>query len=167
MAWFECMDFTDWTQVTTAIVTTIAAVVVAITSVVMAALAYKTYLKGPEQEPEPEKEIAAADQPEELTEALVFKTSKQETKLLVTPKGLECHLDDKREGKGGHQWTISKVEAQQILDLNVFYVNPGYKANTGTFSIGKRKNWLYSKNLYPEPEYLHGVLGQLLKKSIS
>ena len=44
------------------------------------------------------------------------------------------------------------------------YVNPSYKPTTGTFSIGKRKNWLYSKRLYPDPNYLKTELKGLLQK---
>ena len=62
MAWFESMDLTDWVQVITQIVTTVIAVV-------MGVFAYKTYLKGPEQESEPEKEIATTDQPEQLIDS--------------------------------------------------------------------------------------------------
>ena len=62
MAWFESMDLTDWVQVIHQIVTTLIAVV-------MGGLAYKTYLKGPEQESEPEKATATTDQPEQLIDS--------------------------------------------------------------------------------------------------
>lgn len=150
------MCFSDWVQVITQIVT-------AGTAVVMAFLAYRTYLKTPEQEPEAEKPSIEKTTDDKLTELLVFRTSKQKTRLKATSQGLECHLDDVRAGKGGHQWTLSREEAARILSTGSFSVNPGYKATVGTFNIGPRRNWLYSKNLFPEPDYLHGAIKQLLK----
>lgn len=150
------MNFVEIVQVATQIIT-------AGTAVTIAWLAYKNYLKAPEQESEPESEIAPDSEPETLKEAVVFKTSKQTTRLVVSSRGLECHLKDVRVGRGGHQWTISPMEVRNILAHGNYYVNPGYKANSGTFSIGKKRNWLYSKHLFPEPEYLHGLITQLLK----
>jgi hypothetical protein len=150
------MTFTDWVQVITQIV-------VAATAVIMAYLAWRTYLKAPEQEPESEKEKTEEIVSEKLIELLVFKTSKQKTKLKVTSQGLECHLEDKREGKGGHQWTLSKHEVKNILSMGSYSVNPGFKATVGTFSIGPRRNWLYSKPLFPDPDYLRNEIKQLLE----
>jgi hypothetical protein len=44
-------------------------------------------------------------------------------------------------------------------------VNPTYRASSGLFAIGRRKNWLYLKKLFPEPEYLHGTLTDLLEQA--
>ncbi len=153
------MNFGDWMAVITNSIT-------AITAVIMAVLAYRTYLKTPEQEAEPEKETAPANLESTLTQITVFKTSKQETILKVTENGLECHLKDTRQGKGGHQWTINKFEAKKILDTSNFFVNTGYKVNTGTFSIGQRRNWLYSKKLFPAPEYLRSSIKELLSNTV-
>ena len=92
------MNFVTWVQVITQIVT-------ALTAVVMAYLAYNTYLRAPEQEAEPEPDTASdGSADEELSEVLVFKTSKQKTWLSVTEPGLACRIDDSREGRGGPQW---------------------------------------------------------------
>jgi len=153
---FCSMTFTEWVQVVTQIVT-------AVTAVVMAVLAYKTYLQPPEQAQENEPEEATDETaPDKLDEILVFKTSRQETWLSVAPQGLHCRIKDTRAGKGGPQWTISKIQAKEILSSNTYHVNPGAKVKTGTFTIGSRRNWLYSKTLFPEPDYLHGVIKQLL-----
>lgn len=154
------MNTVDCVQVVTQITTTV-------TAVVMAYFAWKAYLKPLEQESEPENATEDNEEYEHLKEVVVFKTSKQETTLKLTAQGIECHLKDIREGRGGHKWTISNGEARQILEYGYYYVNPGYKAATGTFTLGKRKNWLYSKKLFPEPEYLHGVLKQLLESTAS
>lgn len=152
------MSFPVWIQVITQIVT-------AFTAVVMAVLAYRTYLRAPEQE-ETEPENASDNQAEDiLREVLVFRTSKQKTWLAVTEQGLACRIDDTRPGKGGHQWTLSKAGAKAILDSGAYHVNPGYKARTGTFTIGPRRNWLYTKSLFPEPDYLDTVVKKLLENA--
>ena len=155
------MNITEWVQVVTQIVT-------AITAVVMAVFAYKAYLQPPEQISEDEP-MEASDQAAEetLTKVMVFKTSKQETWLEVWPQGLHCFINDDRDNKGGPQWTIPKTEIANILAHNMFSVNPGAKVKTGTFSVGRKKNWLYTKAYFPEPEYLHGVLQQLLENARS
>lgn len=149
----------EWVQVITQIIT-------AGTAVVMAYFAYQTYLKAPEQEAESEPEFANDEGAQDKLDAvLVFKTSKQKTWLTVSPQGLECRIDDTRDGRGGHQWTLSKTKAQEILLSNSYKVNAGYKVSTGTFTLGPRRNWLYTKSLFPEAEYLHGVLKQLLENA--
>ena len=151
------MGFVEWIQVITQIV-------IAGTALVMAYLGYQTYLKAPEQVSEPEPDAGldeAAD--EKLTEILVFKTSKQQTWLSVTGQGLACRIDDTREGRGGPQWVLSGAETKAILESGAFRVNPGYKVRTGIFTLGARKNWLYSKALFPEPDYLQSVLKSLLE----
>ena len=155
------MTFAEWIQVITQIIT-------ALTAVVMAFLGYKTYLQPPEQSSEVEPDQAVNDEAEEkLKSILVFKTSKQQTQLSISNQGLTCRIDDTREGKGGPQWILTKTQAAEILKTNTYHVNPGYKVNSGTFTLGPRRNWLYSKVLFPEPDYLHGVLKQLLNNASS
>ena len=146
-----------WVSVVTQVVT-------AGTAVVMAILGYRTYLQAPEQEPEPEGPEAEASEVS-LTHEPVFVTSKQETTLVVSDQGLECHLKDVKTGESRHQWTLNPTQCADVLASGTYSVNPGYKSRTGTFSIGPRRNWLYSKKLFPEPEYLHGVLKQLLQSA--
>lgn len=155
------MNFADWVQVITQIVT-------AVTAVIMAKLGYNAYLQPPEQSSEIEPDEAVNDEADErLKSILVFKTSKQQTWLSVNERGLSCRIDDKREGKGGQQWVLTKTQAAEILNSNTFHVNPGYKVKTGVFTLGPRRNWLYSKVLFPEPDYLHGILKQLLSNASS
>ncbi len=153
------MTISEWVQIITQTIT-------AVTAVVMAVLGYKTYLQPPEQSSEKEPEDAVNDNADEkLKSILVFKTSKQQTWLSISDQGLSCRIDDTREGKGGPQWTLTKTQAAEILNTNTFHINPGYKVKTGTFTLGPRRNWLYSKVLFPEPDYLHGVLKQLLSNA--
>jgi len=148
------------------IVTAVSQIATTIIAVFGAWVAYQTLLRTPNQEPEPQE----AEVPEKETvvpsEVAVFKTSKQTTWLKVTGNGLECHLEDKRpEKRSGHQWTLTKQQAKEILSSRDFRVYPGYKLYTGVFSVGPRRNWLYSKKLYPEPNLLELELQRLLEKA--
>ncbi|MEW8557990.1 MAG: hypothetical protein AB2588_08380 [Candidatus Thiodiazotropha sp.] len=128
-------------------------------------VAYQTLIRTPVQESEPESaEISELDV-NAPSEVRVFKTSKQSTWLKVTEKGLECHLKDNRTGKGGHQWTLSREQSKKILSVRDYRIYPGYKLYSGVFSIGPRKNWLYSKKLFPEPSLLELELERLLRNA--
>lgn len=142
---------------------TVAATIIA---AIVARRGYKEYLEPLEQENDPDTAtvVAPPPSPEEL---LVFKTSKQKTSLITKGKRIECHLDDIRPNRRGHQWTLSGDEIARILKARDYAVNPGYRARTGMFSIGSHKNWLYSKQLFPEPEYLHGALTDLMNKTLA
>lgn len=145
--------------------------VVAITAVVTAVLAYREYLRPPQQEssdveaPHDEFDVEAPLEAARLTEAVVFDTSKQTTTLRVTQRGLECHLANKASGNARHQWTIGATEAATTLRQGEIRVDPGARANSGRFSIGRRRNWLYSKKLFPDPDYLRGTLNELLRQT--
>ena len=150
-------------------INTISQVVMAVTAVITAILAYKAYLKPPKQEDEP-MDASIESEPKNETKLLkqtVFHTSKQETTLTITNQGLECHLKDIRPNRGGLQWIIKPSEANIILQNSNFYVNPGFRSQTGRFNIGIRRNWLYSKKLFPEPEYLKSVIKELLANTVN
>ena len=124
-------------------------------------LAYQTFLRTPHQEPEFVNSRKAGENVRR--EVLVFKTTKQKTRLKVTDNGLECYLDDLVHGRSEHQWTLSRDQARKILTVGDYRVDPGYKIRSGLFSVGPRRNWLYSKSLYPEPSLLEFQLEDLLK----
>lgn len=106
--------------------------------------------------------IKSSDAPQYPSENLVYRTSKQQTYLRVTARGLECHMYDDRPSKAGHQWTISKSQAAQILRENQVTVTPNYTTHSGLFTVGERRDWLYSMKLFPEPKMLEETLKQLL-----
>ena len=125
-------------------------------------LAWRAFLKEETQESEviDQNTPVVADTPD-LT---IFKTSNQETLLKRTESGIECHLNDQRPGKKqGHRWTLSAEMVNKIIEDGDIYVNPGYKIRTGLLSIGNHANWLYSKNLFPEPAGLHHKVVELLR----
>jgi hypothetical protein len=153
------LSFVEWVQVVTQIVTTGIALI-------GIWLAYQTLLRTPIQEPEPMGPEVTEAEALVPSEVKVFETKDQTTRLKVTDKGLECYLDDRRPEKpGGHQWTLTASQSKAILSKRDYRVYPGYKLHTGVFSIGPRRNWLYSKKLYPEPELLELDIQRLLEKA--
>jgi len=131
-----------------------------------ACVAYQTLLRTPIQEPEPEEAAVTEAEVAIPTTVKVFETSEQTTLLQVTDKGLECYLQDKRPGKqSARQWTLTKSEVKEILSKRDYRVYPGYKLRSGVFRIGPRRNWLYSKKLYPEPDLLELEIERLLQKA--
>lgn len=114
--------------------------------------AYQTLLRTPIQEPEPEEAEVSENELYVPSETVVFKTSNQTTLLKVTEKGLECYLKDRRPRpikRSEHQWTLTKDQTKKILSSHDYRIYPSYKLYSGLFSIGPRKNWLYSK----KPDY--------------
>ncbi len=98
-----------------------------------------------------------------LSSLIVFESDNQRTTLKANEDSLECHLFDARPNKESSiQWRISATEVCKIFQTKDFDVNPGYKIKTGTFRIGKRRNWLYSKLLFPEANLLKRKLSTLL-----
>jgi hypothetical protein len=128
-------------------------------------IAYMTLLRMPTQETESEKGGSLKSETTIFSEVKVFETSKQTTWLKVTDQGLECYLYERRSNKGGLQWILTKGEAKEILSKGNYWVHPGYSLNSGVFSIGPRRNWLYSKKIYPEPNLLDLDLKKLLEKA--
>lgn len=126
-------------------------------------IAYLTLLRTPDQQAEPRRVDMLGEDASKCIEAVVFITSNQKTTLIVTSDGLECYLEDSRPNKNsGKMWVLSKEQAREILTNRDFRVYPGYKINSGTFSIGPRRNWLYSKKIYPEPISLEQKIEKLL-----
>ncbi len=148
----------DLIQASTQIITTFIASL-------MAYFAWKTYLKEPLQEAEPSEAKERRDLTEELTELIVFNTKKQKTTLKANDEGLSCYLKNKKDNTEQLQWSMSKDEARHYYSRNNFHVYPGYKANVGTFSIGPRRNWLYSKSLFPEAVYLEDEIKLILQSA--
>jgi hypothetical protein len=156
------MDLNEWalsTQIANNVITSATAIAAVI-------VAYWTLVRTPQQT-DTTAEPQAKNAQGELTELVVFKTTTQKTTLKIVPNGLECYLDNARSGRGGLKWTMNGEEIRTILDTRAVLVNPGFNANAGSFSIGRRRNWLYSKELFPDPEYLRGALFELLRTALS
>ncbi len=87
----------------------------------------------------------------------IFSTAKQTTVLSATDKGLECHIHDIRSGRGGHQWTLKKVQASTVE-----ITSPATPSSAGRVRIGLRRGWLYSHKLWPEPDKLKTAIEKLI-----
>lgn len=134
-----------------ALIEAIAAMVTAATAVISAWVAYKTFIK--------EEHIEAS-----ANRLEVFSTRKQTTELRATEDGLELHLHDIRPGRGGLQWTLSKPQVKEILREDAISISPTSRyEKCGTFAIGPKRKWLYSKRLYPEEKKLHADIKRLLE----
>lgn len=89
----------------------------------------------------------------------IFVTSKQTTELRVTDRGLECHIFDIRNGRGGHQWTQSKAQC-----TNVKVTSNATSSKAGRVTIGARKQWLYSHKLWQNPADLENAIMKLVEQ---
>lgn len=125
-------------------------------------LAWRTFLKTEEQEATTVSEVA---QPiGDVEDIKLFDTSKQTTWLKKTTRGIECHIDERRQGKsGGLKWVLTPNQVKEILTTGDIHVNPSHKIWTGLLSIGRHTNWLYSKSLHPDPAQLHHDVINLMK----
>jgi hypothetical protein len=110
------------------------------------------------------KEVMEATVPSSSREK-VFETSEQTGWLEVTEKGLEYHLDDRRPGGRSRRWQLTRAEASEILSERNYQVDSKYTERSGLFSIGPRKNWLYSQRLYPKPDLLEVEIKRLLEEA--
>ena len=89
----------------------------------------------------------------------LFSTNKQTTELRVTDKGLECHIHDIRDGRGGHQWTLSKTQAAPIK-----VTTEATSSKAGRLQIGPRTGWLYSYKLWPNKVELEAAIKNLVQQ---
>lgn len=157
---FDDLKITD-------IISAVSAAVAAATGLVMAWLAYKEFLKAPEQEEAEQANGTPQEAPSsEQKEITIFKTSKQTTILRLVDEQLQCEIVDTRPGKGGVQWMFSRELCKKILNENAVHANPNYKHRTGLVTIGPKKNWLYSKALYWDPAILENEINSLLKQLV-
>ena len=151
----------------TDIIAAFSGAITAITSVIMAVLAYRQFIKSPEQEDvaegSPTAECSSAPSINTIT---IFKTSKQTTILSVVNRSLQCEIVDKRPGRGGIQWTFQQDLCKKILDQKLVRANPNFKPRTGLITIGPKTNWLYSKALYWDHTVLENDIYALLEATM-
>jgi hypothetical protein len=87
----------------------------------------------------------------------IFVTPTQTTWLIFSKDKIFCLLDDQGTRSSGRmlQWRLPKSEASPVFAREK-------SAATGLLSIGPRKNWLYSTNLFPISETLESEIRQYL-----
>lgn len=133
---------------------------------------WKTFFGSSVQKSESERETEEPSVIERSTgkfkdELIVFETKQQRTTLRATHNGLECILRDSRQGKvSGRQWLLTSENLERIRNEKDYRVVPGLKLRTGVFSIGPRRNWLYTKTLHPDSVALERQIGEIIDKSI-
>lgn len=135
-------------------------------------VAYQTLLRTPHQtsvkEPGAEVETESGVAPGTgIDELVVFDTSKQTTTLRVKDGGIACFLLDKASGAEKRQWGFTQAAIKRILEEHDYRAHAGYKPRNGLFSIGPRRNWLYSKSLFLTEEDLEHELRRLLQTAIT
>lgn len=91
---------------------------------------------------------------------LIFSTPHQRTWLVATNQNLYCVLDGEKTRDTGRllQW---RLPMSQELAVSAREKN----RRTGLLNIGPRKNWLYSRALYPTPESLENAVTELISDS--
>jgi TIR domain len=100
------------------------------------------------------------------TQVKVLETSDQTAWLSVTENGLEYELAEMQFGEGVmRRWTLSRAETREVLSKHDYRVDPEYTERSGLFDVGPRRNWVYSKRLYPEPSLLTLEIQRLLEKA--
>jgi hypothetical protein len=89
---------------------------------------------------------------------LLFRTKTQRTWLVGTTASIYCLLDDENTRAKGRvvQWQQPVQAAKEV------YARPKSKAKiAGVVDIGRRRNWLYSLSLHPDPQQLEHRIQQL------
>jgi len=91
---------------------------------------------------------------------LIFQTKRQHTWLITTNKNIFCVLDDENSQMSGKliQWKLSLNEATPIFVK-------AHKRTVGLVSIGSKRNWLYSRRLYPSESELEQEIKHMVEKS--
>lgn len=78
----------------------------------------------------------------------IFQTSKQRTWVVSTNKVLYCILDDNRKDKPIVRWSYPKSSIIRETKIYIEISYQDYSEKSGLLSIGKRKDWYYSKKLF-------------------
>ncbi|HLG54134.1 MAG TPA: hypothetical protein VI485_02310 [Vicinamibacterales bacterium] len=79
---------------------------------------------------------------------LIFQTSKQQTWLVATPRGLYCVLDDLNKGSTRVQWAIPSTELISDGTVTAKTSARDKSERTGLLDVNGRRDWLFSKKLF-------------------
>ena len=96
----------------------------------------------------------------------VINNNEQRARLYISPKGLEYQLTNRKNHEEDDQWVISKSLATKIIRNKTISVKRADKSGMGLFSIGPRRDWVYSARLFPEPDTLYKKIEDLLNAVI-
>ena len=104
---------------------------------------------------------------ESSEEIILFRTSRQQTWLIVSNTTVYCILDDKEKKSILFKWKMNKEELiDSVGNFNLNISTGDYKGNTGTINFGEQhKGWLYSKKLFQnENDLINNFKNKVNKK---
>lgn len=78
----------------------------------------------------------------------IFQTTKQNTWLVSTNIRMYCILDDNRKDEPIVRWSYPKSSILRDNNINIEINYQDYSEKSGLLSIGRKKDWLYSKKLF-------------------
>ncbi len=134
-------------------------------------IAYKTLLRTPTETDRTMAGTLSADDVNggptaQMQELVVFETTKQRTTLKTEEPGVSCYLLNKEAASEKVQWSLGREAIKRVISEDDIRAHSGYKPRTGTFNIGRHRNWLYSKNLFTSEESLEEQLNLLLRTAV-
>lgn len=89
---------------------------------------------------------------------LLFETRTQHTWLIATNKQLFCVLDDEKT-----RYNNRMIQWRMPLDHAAPVVAVAHRQRSGKVNIGDKRNWLYSRKLFPTP----GMLEERIAKMVA
>lgn len=95
---------------------------------------------------------------------LIFQTSSQQTWLVATNRALYCVLDDLNKDSTAVQWATSSAELHRVGDHLAGVSAQDKNDRVGLLSIGKHKNWLYSKKLFARDNVVNRLSRMVLSR---
>ena len=103
---------------------------------------------------------------ESSEEIILFRTSRQQTWLIVSNTTVYCILDDKEKKSILFKWKMNKEELiDSVGNFNLNISTGDYKGNTGTINFGEQhKDWLYSKKLFQNEKDLINNFKNMVNK---
>jgi hypothetical protein len=93
----------------------------------------------------------------------VINNGSQRAYLHVSDDGLKYVLIDFDNPRNNVKWRISPKKARYILKNNEVSVSPKWREGLGLFSIGDRRDWVYSHGLFSDSNALRNTIVRMLE----
>lgn len=94
---------------------------------------------------------------------VVFGANNQTTELRANAEGIEFWV----EGENDRRWKLSVEELKHILEAGEIKVYSSDRPGWGTFDLGQRKGWYYSKKLFSTADELEQALRNLIVSTLA
>lgn len=95
---------------------------------------------------------------------LIFQTASQQTWLVTTNHALYCVLDDLNKDSTTVQWAMPSSDLFRDDDRLADVSTQDKNDRVGLLSVGKHKNWLYSKKLFASDNVVNRLSRMVLGK---